>query len=185
MPKTKNFKVENLNPEGKNIGDCVLRAISKIEENVLSYEQIKEEILKNSKDDTTYNLPIIYEPFLEKLGYKKISANGLVNKKSHITRYAITTFNMATLLAKEINTPVLGVSYTHMAACMNDGKLYDSWDSGRRRIHHIFIKDADKLFEGIDVNEDCWFERKPNGTIILYDKKNKELAKWKDGEKIA
>lgn len=181
--KTKNLILENLNPEGKSEGDCVLRAITKVESDK-TYEQIRQEIVKDNEDKYCYRIPVVYEKYLFELGYLEALGNGLVNKKSDFTRYGITTFNMAALLSKAIGTPILAISYSHMVAVMPDGKIYDSWDSGKKRVFSLYIKDAGKLFDGLNWSEH-WFERRPNGEAILrHYTTNEEVAAWKDGVRI-
>lgn len=182
---SKNFIEENLNPNGKNEGDCVVRAISKSEDK--EYEKIMYDLVHNMQDKECYKIPSHHNKYLTDNGYKMIMGNGAKELKRGNSRYGITTVNMAALLSQAIGQNILAVTNTHMAACLPDGKIYDSWDSARRKVIYFFIKDGENFLDEFEIKPQefgtTWFERLPNGTAILH-KNGQEVAKWKNGERI-
>lgn len=184
---TKNFIMENTNPNNERVGDCVIRAITKLEEK--PYEEILEDITKDNADKYCYQLPEVYRRYLEENGYQTIMGNGLSwQKPKNGSRYGITTINMAALLSKAIGKPIAVASNTHMAAVLPDGLIYDTWSSGRRKAKEFYIKDGKEFLKEFNITTKdlmkVWFERLPNGTAILYNDLE-ELARWKNGERIS
>lgn len=196
---TMNFIKENMNPNNDNIGDCVLRAIARLEKDNMTYDEVLnrlKELNPNefSKMEDAYKIPLVYETILEELGYIRFKTNVDFIK----TRYRITSVNMASLFAKDFGTDVLALTNNHAVAALSDGSFSDTWNSGRKRVIEFFIKDNDGILEEIMSENnvrtiingkkitylDTWFERLPNRTINLYYKKE-IIAKFKDGERIS
>lgn len=183
---SKNLIRLNKNPEGKNIDDCVIRAISKSEER--DYNEVLEDISSVLGPGETYQQSNINSKYLTDRGYKRFLGNFKTFQNMYGTRYGITTVNMAALLSQAIGKKVIVVTNSHMVACDTNGKFYDTWDSSRRRAMNLYIEDGDNFFKDIIKDEkyiiNHWFERLPNGTVNLFKELN-IIASWKNGERIS
>lgn len=161
MPNKKFIK-ENMNPEGKNIGDCVLRSLAKMFQDELTYSEIKDEmarlVVEASKksryaykdvselEKNFYTRPFNYEEFIKEANMIAVDVRDYLTRKTSENMKSVSTFGRLQKFAKQEKISPLAVSNSHMAFINKEG-IYDTWDSSRRivREFYIHIDDAKKL----------------------------------------
>ena len=127
-----NFIEKNLNPTGKQKGDCVVRAIMYAEKmcwddvfNLLYDEALKQKDMPNAKK--------VYEAVLEQLGWEKRP----MPKTDDGKRYTIKKF------ADTWNGLIL-ISIVKHLTVIDNGKLIDTWDCSHKSICRYWVRGLDK-----------------------------------------
>lgn len=123
------YEYYNTNPLNKNVGDCVIRAISKA--------------LNQSWEDTYIDLCIqglymadmipsdnVWGAYLKRKGYKHYLVPNTCPDC-----YTIADF------AADYPTGLFIVGTGKHVVCIKDGVIYDSWDSSNEVPTHYFTKD--------------------------------------------
>ena len=140
------------NPCGNNIGDCVVRGISKVMD--ITWNEALERL--SSIGSVTINSRAVYSQFLRREGfvrYKPMIKDGYkLNGKAFCDEMNKRYHNGERILAK--------VGKCHIAAIVADSsdskyKIFDSWDSSERTIGEYWVKFVEKpkeisLVEGGD-----------------------------------
>lgn len=121
----------NLNPYGKNRGDCVIRAITLalnynwfMVHDELSFLSRKMGDMPSSND--------VWKTYLERLGYKEVLTENTCPDCLTVERFARSHPKGRYILSTCEYTKArdnLIVTGTHVVALI-DGNWYDSWDSG-------------------------------------------------------
>ena len=139
----------NANNRGKNVGDCVKRAMS------LAFDTPYSEISKllNAKmkelRKTKWNSLKVFVPVMEELG-----ATG----KTNMSGDPITLEEWVDQEADPNKTYILLVGkkpgWTDHLVCVRDGKIWDSWDSrGRYITTYWVVKDSVSHKEFTDIKD--------------------------------
>ena len=118
----------NPNPEGKSVGDCVVRAITKLLNK--TWEQVYTELCLQgfiSGDMPSSNS--VWITYLKNKGYKKY-----LIPDSCPDCYTVADF----AADNPIGTFLLGTG-EHVVIAI-DGNYYDSWDSGKEIVIYYFTK---------------------------------------------
>lgn len=118
---------ENLNPEGKRIGDCGVRAIAKATGK--AYELVEEELIEILHEIKFRNFSRIYHEYFEKYSSDKLSFPA----KKGYKRMDAETFAKTHPEGRYI----LKLAH-HVVACV-DGKLYDIWDCSRKCVYTAWV----------------------------------------------
>ena len=132
----KNWIEYNNNPHHRNVEDCVTRALAKVFRRTWSdtYMELAENAL-----ETGYlpNYRHNYNILLERRDYMrvplkgtKLTVNQLANLQQHWLGYK----------------PRWAVSIDGHLTAVVEGKIYDTWDCGRRHVDAIFIPKADETW---------------------------------------
>ena len=143
-----NYIYENMNPKNKDEDDCVLRAITRLEIETMTYEDVLKNMKKlNVKEfedqKNAYCNPFVFSKLLTNLGYVRFKT-----KPGYIkTRYSISTVNMASLMSKEIDLDIFALTNTHAVAVLKDGSFSDTWNSGRGHTKEFYLKPNVELEE--------------------------------------
>ena len=127
----KTFKEYNANPNGENIDDCVIRAISLVLH--MDYWDVFDSLCEyadKSKTGMEINSLGIFVAWLRDKGWE---FRELTNKM---------TVNQFCKQRQENgdNGEYLGLVNGHMTAIIN-GQYWDTWNCGRYRLNFIFIKE--------------------------------------------
>lgn len=121
------FVFYNLNPKGKNVGDCVVRAISKAL--ILSWE--KTYILLCVQGLICADLPSsneVWSDFLKSKGFKRRTVD---------EAYTIEDF------CEAFPEGVFVVGTGSHAVAVIDGCFFDAWNSGREQVLYYFEKEKE------------------------------------------
>lgn len=123
------YKYFNPNPEGKNTGDCTVRAISKALdrtwENVYTALCAKGYEMKEMPDSNA-----VWGAFLTDCGFRRRALPETCPFCYSISQFAEDHPN---------GTYVVGTG-THVV-CVCDGDIYDSWDSSDKYPVYYFVKE--------------------------------------------
>ena len=114
---------ENLNPDGKKIGDCGVRAIAKATGK--SYETIEEELIELLREIKFRNYSTIYTEYNNRRCVHKLSFPAKKGYKRMDAETFARTFPNGRY--------VLNLAH-HMVACV-DGKIYDIWDCSKKCVY--------------------------------------------------
>lgn len=128
----------NANVRGKNVGDCVKRAISLAFD--LPYNEVSKFLVESmrSKNASAWNYIYVYEPVIMGLGGDRFV--------SVPNNYAWTLDKFADEHAEGTWLVLTGPKadgYQNHIVCIIDGKIYDSWDSREQ-----YVKGYWKVIEG-------------------------------------
>lgn len=123
------YQYYNPNPHKKNVGDCIIRALTKIFDRTWDDIGLEYYIFAfNEKDVPSSN--IVLKKFLKQYGYKK---KLLPNECPDC--YTVENFSENFGLGKYI----VGTG-SHIIAIV-DGVVYDTWDSRNENIIYYFEKE--------------------------------------------
>ena len=114
----------NPNPDGKNVGDCTVRALSKA---------------LNQPWEYTYT-SIALEGFLR---HDMPSANavwGAYLRRSGFSRYLAPEDMTVAEFSEENPTGVYVLALSGHVVCILDGVLYDTWDSSNEVVLYYWMK---------------------------------------------
>ena len=123
------FKKVNLNPTGKNVGDCVIRAIMRAEKN--SWQKTFMELCRIGHD--IYQMPNskdVYRKYLNEKGWSKMPMPRFENRKRYTVRDFINEFNKGIYI----------IEVARHLTIDEDGVLIDSWDCGYKCVGNYFKK---------------------------------------------
>lgn len=121
------FKFENLNPKGKKVGDCVIRAIAKAENK--TWFEVFDVLTKVARENfSVLNDQCVYVKYLEK--YRKIDVKYVDCKTGKNKRYTVNDVSYFP------GTYLIQVS-GHMTTVV-DGVIYDIWDTSERSAYRIW-----------------------------------------------
>ena len=123
MSKSSVWVEENLNPDGKKIGDCGVRAIAKA--TCKAYEDIEEELIELLREIKFRNYANIYTEYNNRRSVNKMSFPA----KKGCKRMDAETFARTHPTGRY----VLNLAH-HMVACV-DGKIYDIWDCSKKCVY--------------------------------------------------
>ena len=123
MSKSSVYVEENLNPDGKKIGDCGVRAIAKA--TCKAYESIEEELIELLREIKFRNYANIYTEYNNRRSVNKLSFPA----KKGCKRMDAETFARTHPTGRY----VLNLAH-HMVACV-DGKIYDIWDCSKKCVY--------------------------------------------------
>ena len=123
MSKSSVWVEEKLNPEGKKIGDCGVRAIAKATGKF--YEDIEEELIELLREIKFRNYANIYTEYNNRRSVNKLSFPA----KKGCKRMDAETFTRTHPNGRY----VLNLAH-HMVACV-DGKIYDIWDCSKKCVY--------------------------------------------------
>lgn len=133
---TKNFVDHNTNPFDKNTGDCVIRALSLAMNKSWGDVMIDLAYVSANFSGMMVNNVRTWGHYLEENGWRKIPIDYQMNVK-----YTISTVNRVALLSDKFHgRPIICSVDGHLVTCYN-GKYFDTWDSGRKKILAIWVKD--------------------------------------------
>jgi hypothetical protein len=123
------FRYYNPNPLGKSVGDCTIRAVTKL--TGFSWDDVFWDVahVANSMADMPSS-NAAWGEYLLMLGYHKIDLAGQLP-----IWYTINDFCMDNPKGKYL----LGTG-TH-AVCVVDGYYYDAWNSGNERPTYLWTKE--------------------------------------------
>lgn len=130
------FIYYNPNPLGKHTGDCVIRAITKllnatwydVSDDLYEYSRTKAD-MQNAND--------VWQSYIELLGYKKHKIQDLCPfcysveefcKDHPFGKYILA---VAVNYRDYFNTAHSGKPIGNHVVCVEDGKYYDTWNSGK------------------------------------------------------
>ena len=127
------YKFINVNPKGKFVGDCVIRAIALA--CGISWETCVREMTElGIKLGYELNDVKCYPKYLEKKGFhlmkeprdafnKKITVREFINDRKG--------YQMRTIVAN------VG---SHHVTCIKDNKVHDTWDCSKNTMHKYWVK---------------------------------------------
>ena len=122
------FIKENLNPQNKNVGDCVIRAISKV--------------LNQSWESTYLELAVYGYSMADLQSADAVWGQYMYDKRFKKALLPVDCPNCLTVreFAKQYkNGRYLLYVGEHVTACI-DGNYYDTWDSGDRIVIYFFAE---------------------------------------------
>lgn len=119
----------NLNPTGKKVGDCVVRAIQKATKQ--TWLEVYNDLCQLGA--TKYRMPNdkeVYEEYLLAKGFVKHK----MPKDQNGNRYPIHK------LADELPNKTIVISISKHLTVVANGVLYDSWDCARKSVYNYYTK---------------------------------------------
>lgn len=126
------FMKKNVNPKGKNTGDCVIRAMTTALE--MDYYDVYEEMYELSKKSGhMVNDKHCEDLYLKQKGFVKFAQP----KHCDGTKYRINEIRNLT------QARVIVIRCTHHLTCVKDGVLIDTWNCGNKVINNYYIKGAE------------------------------------------
>lgn len=132
MTKSRNFVYYQ--PNSKDIkdkyGDCVIRALSKAMDK--TWLEVFDILVMNGRElQSMLGQKTVYTKVLSEYGFKYY---GISNKKG--TKRPTVKQHAAMSTA-----PCVMVAANHLVACQ-DGKFYDTWDSGEKSLYGYWVKEG-------------------------------------------
>lgn len=145
----------NANPKGWKTDDCVIRAIATATNQ--TWDKVftdLNEIAFNKK--RVFNDKKVYEEYLSKLGYKKMSQPRSINYADgyydSYTKYTVDDFinelnKNKIIFGAKYNSFIITVA--HHMTCVKINKdgifdLFDTWDCSSKTIGNYYIKEEEK-----------------------------------------
>ena len=133
MIDNKYYHFINVNPKGKFVGDCVIRAIA------LACGQSWETTIREMtelgiKHGYEVNDQKLYPKYLELKGFKEMKEPRTSNNTKITVRDFIDDRD-----GFAINTIVMNVG-SHHVSCIKDNKVNDTWDCSRNTMHKYWVK---------------------------------------------
>lgn len=120
----KNFEYYNANPKGYHVCDCVIRALSKA--TGLSWENVMRSLAGKAADlGQMPNVVTCYSPWLKENHFVDGDTRGMT------VNQLVNSYPSATIVARTMG---------HLV-CVKDGKYWDTWDCGRRKVIQFWIKE--------------------------------------------
>lgn len=136
----KYFVEFNNNPKQVNTGDCVVRALAKI-----FYKTWSDTIIELAKvsgiTGGMVNETRNHQEYTKQQGYVKVPLQGLKLNINQITR-----------IQEKYCTPNSGRSLRWAVRCQGhltaviDGKIFDTWDCGRRHVLDVMLDPKDQTW---------------------------------------
>ena len=126
----------NANPQGRNEGDCTIRALSLAYN--LSYANVKSDLISlGNKNKSKFNTFPTINAFMEKHRFKKYLNNedGSINV-STVENFA-KKYRHGNYVVRCSDRSKQDMSHAFHLVAVIDGKIYDTWDSG-----NYFVIDA-------------------------------------------
>ena len=127
------FRFYQPNPLGekkaKRIGDCTIRAITKIEQ--ISWLEAYDRLYEIGR--SIFELPnsmTTIRKYLEKQGYERVAIKAVKGSK----RPTIESFT------QEHKTGTYLVQVANHVVAVSDGHFFDSWNSGKKSLYSYYIK---------------------------------------------
>lgn len=118
----------NLNPKGKRVGDCVIRAIAYATDQ--PWEKVYDDLCKiGRKKCVLPNDDKAYQEYLKKLGYEQMKQP----RKIDGTKYTVEEFADEYLPYHATNGSVL-VRVAHHLTAVSTGTLHDTWNCGYKTV---------------------------------------------------
>lgn len=125
----------NANPKGRNIRDCVVRAVSLAfdKDYYIAYQELTFHALME-RQGWLFNYPESYSGYLEEMGCIELESFKVGRRKARVDDlYNHEYFKSGTYLVQ---------TKDHLTV-VKDNHLYDTWDCGREVIHRIWeVKDV-------------------------------------------
>lgn len=117
------------NPKGRDVGDCVIRAISKV--TGMSWYEVYDELSQRARDmaDRGPDADLVWGSLLHDLGYVRRAAPDLCPA-------CYTVFDF---MQEHPEGTYFVCPKEHVAAVI-DGDLYDSWDSRNKPVYFFWEK---------------------------------------------
>lgn len=123
------MQVFNPNPTGRNVGDCAIRAIAK----ALSLDWKRAYLALCIEGMEVYDLPnsnAVWGRYLAENGYSKHSLDD-----SCVEGYTVKDF------MRDNPSGTFVLALPGHVVCVEDGELWDSWDSSNEIVLYCFRKD--------------------------------------------
>ncbi len=119
------FKRSNPHPEGKNRGDCIIRALVHAFDE--DYKEMRKKVNRKKREYgfEKYNNPEFFPKLMKDLGYERL----IIKVKPNTPRLRAETF------IKEYGKGTFIVKMAAHVACIKDGYLLDSWNSSDKAIY--------------------------------------------------
>ena len=131
------FKNYNVNPKGKKVGDCTIRAIAYASSQ--SWEKVHEDLFKIAmKEKCMVNEKRCEEKYLEQLGFTKMKQP----RKGDGTKYLVREVDELI----DTNKYDVVISVANHLTCVDKNYIIDIWDCGYKWIgnYWVRIKDLNK-----------------------------------------
>lgn len=127
------WKEFNPNPKGKNVNDCSIRAYCKA--NDMTWDEAFDLACRVAKEekDIINSSKVCHKILTEHLGWTLNAESKKVKSKDRITVQEFA-------LSHNYGTYVLHVK-GHLVT-VKDGWIYDSWDSGQKKVTHFYEKET-------------------------------------------
>ncbi len=123
------FEYYNKNPQGKNVGDCTVRAISKATGTDWDKTYI-DLCLQGLADADMPSSNAVWGHYLSAIGYRRHLVPDSCPDCYTVSRFADD---------HSVGTFILALS-GHVV-CVQDGIIYDSWDSGNEIVLYYWCKE--------------------------------------------
>lgn len=125
------FEYFNPNPEGKSVGDCPVRAIAKALDK--SWEEVYIGlVLQGFMLGDMPNADAVWGPYLKQHGFKRYM----------LPDDCPDCYTAADFASDNVEgTYILSMPGKHVI-CVQDGVIYDSWDSGREVPTYYWVKES-------------------------------------------
>ena len=125
----------NANPKGRNISDCLVRAVSLAfdKDYYIAYQELTFYSLME-RQGWLFNYPESYSGYLEEMGCTELETSKLGKKRVRVgDLYNHKHFKSGTYIIQ---------TKDHVTV-VKDNHLYDTWDCSREVIHRIWeVKDV-------------------------------------------
>ena len=134
MKNTNYYEYENLNPKGKLVGDCVVRAIAKVCNQ--SWEvTIREMTELGIKHGMVLNDKKLYPLYLKSKGFAQMKEP----RKIDNTKMSIKEWLDSNGYLWHNCKIVVNVGSHHLS-CIIDEKIHDTWDCSNCTMHKWWVK---------------------------------------------
>ena len=128
------FKNYNVNPKGKRVGDCTIRAIAYASSQ--SWEKVHEDLFKIAmKEKCVVNEKRCEEKYLDQLGFIKMKQP----RKRDNTKYLVRELDKLI----DTNRYDVIVSVANHLTCVDGNNIIDIWDCGYKSVGNYWFRKRD------------------------------------------
>lgn len=124
------YKHFNINPSGKNVGDCVVRAVSKATGQGWDDTYIAL-CMQGLMEHDMPSANAVWGDYLRRLGFRRYIVPDMCPDCYTVSRFA-----------EEHPVGIYILALSGHVVCVKNGDWFDSWDSGNETVIYFWVKET-------------------------------------------